>query len=86
LAAVADERSSRNWALTLASTRIDGAATNAALAHRQPLLAIQPVNAVLARRLAFPPQQHEQSPIAEPTPFNRQVAQALTQRGIRRTA
>jgi len=36
--------------------------------------------------LALPPQQHEQSPIAEPPPLDGQAAQALAQRGIRRTA
>lgn len=36
-----------------------------ALANRQPFLPMEPIDAVDAGRLAFPPQQDEQPPIAE---------------------
>ena len=46
--------------------RADGAATGLAPAHHHTFLAIEAVNTVLARELAFPPQQDEQPPIVEP--------------------
>src|SRR5262245_37625772 len=47
----------------------NGFAPGLAVAHRQALLAIEPVDAVDARRLARSPQQNEQPPIAEPAPL-----------------
>src|SRR5258708_5591008 len=44
-------------------------AVASAFARRQPLLAIEPVNAVDAGGLAFGPQQDEEAPIAEPAPL-----------------
>src|SRR5665213_2481658 len=48
-----------------------GAASNGpppgpALANRQPFLPVKPVDAIDARRLAFPSQQDEQPPVAKP--------------------
>jgi hypothetical protein len=57
-------------------------AAASAFAHRQPLLAIEPVNAVDAGGLAFGPQQDEQAPIAEPAPLIGKLTQAGTQLGI----
>jgi hypothetical protein len=45
--------------------RSDRAAAGPALAHREPFLAVKPVDAVLARALAFLTQQDEQSSVAE---------------------
>ena len=66
--------------------RADGSTTGAALAHRQTFLAVEPVDPVLARRLAFTSQQHEQPAIAEPSPLDSQGAQPLPQRRVRLSA
>src|SRR5690606_26690194 len=67
-------------------SRADGATTGAALAHRQAFLAVEPVDPVLARRLALTSQQHEQPAIAEPSPLDSQGAQPLPQRRVRLSA
>ena len=53
-----------------------------ALADRQPFLPIEPVDAVDAGRLALPPQQDEQPPVAEPAALIGKLAQAGTQVGV----
>jgi hypothetical protein len=60
------------------------AASSPALAHRQPFLAAEPVDAVLARRLALLPQQNEQPPIAEAPAGVGEIAQLGAQFRIRR--
>ena len=64
--------------------RSNGAAAGAALAHRQPLLAVEPVDAVLARGLARLPQQNEQPPIAKAPALVGKIAQRLAQFCVRR--
>jgi hypothetical protein len=53
----------------------DRASPGPALAHREALLAIETVDAVDAGRLAVPPQQDEQSPIAKPPALIGQITQ-----------
>lgn len=55
------------------------------LANAEAFLAIEPVDAVLARRLAFTPQQNEQSPVAEPPALVRQSPKMRPQVRIVRT-
>ena len=64
----------------------DGLAAGPPLAHRQPFLAIEPVDAVDAGRLALPPQQDEQPSIAEPPSLIGQIAQPGAKLGVRRPA
>ncbi len=54
----------------------------AAPAHRQPLLAINPLDPLLVHQPALAPQQHVQAPIAEPPPLLRQRPQPLAQLAI----
>ena len=44
----------------------DRLAPGLSLAHRQPFLAVEPIDPVDPRRLAFAAQQNEQAPVAEP--------------------
>jgi hypothetical protein len=64
--------------------RPNRAAASPALAHRQPFLAVEPVDAVLARLLALLPQQDEQPPIAEAPAGVGEIAQLGAQFRVRR--
>ena len=55
-----------------------------ALAHPQPFLPVEPVDAVDARRLALPPQQDEQPAVAEPPALIGKVSQPLPELRLRR--
>src|SRR5690606_10769858 len=57
-----------------------------ALAHRQPFLAVEPVDAIDAGWLSLPPQQDEQPPIAKPAALIGKIAQPAAQFGLRWTA
>ena len=59
-----------------------GASTRPTLAHRQTFLAIEPVDAILARRLALLPQQNEQPPVAEAPALVGQFVQPGSQLGL----
>jgi len=54
----------------------------ATLPDRQPLLAVQPEQALVVDHEAVPPQQDQQAPIAEATPLGGQLAQPPAQPGI----
>jgi len=70
---------------TRIGARAGGSPSGAALLHRQPLLAVEPIDAVLARRLALAAQQDEQPAIAETAARVRQFAQALAKGRVRRS-
>jgi len=57
-----------------------------ALAHRQPFLPVEPIDAVDAGWLTLPPQQDEQPPIAEAPAIVGEVAQLAPQLRLRWTA
>jgi hypothetical protein len=61
-----------------------GSAAPLALAHAPSLLAIEPVDAVLARGFAHLAQQHEQPSIAEPPALGRQRMPPFPQLRLRR--
>ncbi len=65
-------------------SRSDSAAASLALAHREPFLAIKPVNPVFARALAFLTQKDKQPPIAKTTARIGEVPKSLAQLRIRR--
>ena len=78
-------------ALGLASTRIGARVPTAlrrasAFAHRQSLLAVEPVNAVDAGGLAFAAQQDVQAAITEATPLIGKLVQTGTQLRVWRPA
>jgi hypothetical protein len=63
----------------------NGPPSGSALAHRQPFLPIEPVDAIDARGLALPPQQDEQPPVAEPATLIGELAQTAAQLGLWRS-
>ncbi|MBP2236113.1 hypothetical protein J2Z31_002627 [Sinorhizobium kostiense] len=80
-----------NWSWTKSSghsldedrrTRADGPPSGFPLANRKPFLAIQPIDAVDAGRLSLPPEQDEQSPVAEAPSLVGEIAQLLSQFGL----
>jgi hypothetical protein len=54
----------------------------AALPDRQPLLAVQPEQALVVDHDAFPPQQDQQPPVAEATALGGQLVQPAAELGI----
>lgn len=62
----------------------DRAVAGSALSHRQPFLAIEAVDAVLADPLTLLPQQNEQPPIAEAPALIGEVSQSGAQRRVAR--
>src|SRR6185437_2546822 len=54
-------------------------------AHRQPLLAVEPLHPLPVDRMALPPQQHVQAAVAEPPPLLGQGFQPLAQRHVIRS-
>jgi len=52
------------------------------LKESQVFLAVKPVDAADPRRLAFPPQQDEQPPVAETMPLLGKTARPFTQGAI----
>ncbi len=65
-------------------TRTHGLAAGAALAHREPLFAIEPVDAVDARRLALAPEQDEQPPVSKASPLVGEIAKPDAKLRVRR--
>ena len=67
-------------------SRPDRPLATAAAAHHQPLLAVDPLNALLVDRMALAPQPHMQPPIAEAPSVQGQGLQAFAQRSVIRPA
>src|SRR5690606_38534706 len=68
------------------SPRAHRASPRPALAHRQPFLAVEPVDAVDAGWLTLPPEQDEQSPVAEAPALIGKLTQPAAQFRLRRPA
>jgi len=63
-------------------TRADGTPSGFPLANRKSFLAIQPIEPVNAGRLSLPPEEDEQSPVAEAPSLVGEIAQLLWQFGL----
>jgi len=66
--------------------RAKSLASCAPLADGEPVLAVEPIDAVDSGRLALAAQQHEEPPVAKPTPLVGQIAQPSAQRRVRRAS